>query len=252
MKRLAPAAERNKEPILEVLRELLPTADPSSSEPVSPPQAATAQEPVVARPRPVLRVLELASGTGQHAAFFAAALPWVRWLPTDPDPDAIVSIAHYRFDAGLPNLEAPFLLDAQSDDWSIDAVDAVVCINMIHIAPWTACLGLMAGASRVLPLGGPLMLYGPFRIDGEFTAASNAEFDQSLRERDPRWGVRELRDVARAANDAGLQLDRIVPRPANNHVVIFRKSSDLRPPTTPSEFPPETSAGPGAPTRRMQ
>lgn len=198
VKRLAPAAERNKVPILEVLLELFPRSEHARL------------------------VLEFASGTGQHAAFFAAALPWLRWQPTDVDPEAIMSIAEYRFEAGLPNLEPPFLLDATSDDWSLKQIDGIVCINMIHIAPWTACLGLLAGAGRSLALGAPLILYGPFRIDGDLTAPSNEDFDRSLRQRDERWGVRELRDVERAALAAGLVLDRVVPRPANNHVVVFR------------------------------
>jgi hypothetical protein len=197
MKRVAPAAERNKEPIAEVLAEVLPAAGVA---------------------------LEIASGSGQHAAFFAAAFPSLTWQPSDLDPDNLASIEAYVGEAGLPNLRPPIRLDAAADDWPVVRVDAVVCINMIHISPWSACLGLLRGAGRVLPQGHPLVLYGPFAIDGDYTAASNVAFDQRLRQENAAWGVRELREVERAGLDAGLALERVVPRPANNHVVVFRRS----------------------------
>jgi hypothetical protein len=203
MKRMAPAAERNKEAIAEVLAEVLP---PSGV------------------------VLEVASGSGQHAVFFARRFPALTWQPSDLDPAALASIAAHRDEAALPNLEPPLTLDASSEHWPAVAVAAVVSINMIHIAPWAACLGLLRGAGRLLPAGAPLVLYGPFAIDGDFIAPSNVHFDQRLRAEDPRWGVRELRDVQRAAEGAGLGLDRVVPRPANNQVVVFRaggRFSDL-------------------------
>ena len=196
MKRCAPAAERNKEPILEVLAEVLP-------------------------PRGV--VLELASGSGQHAAFFAERLPHLTWQPSDADPQALESVRAYVAEAGLPNLLAPVLLDARSEDWPLGSAEAVLCINMIHIAPWTACLGLLRGASRLLPKGGPLVLYGPFSIHGDFTAASNIEFDKALRGQNEEWGVRELAEIERSATEFGLELDRVVPCPANNHVVVLRQ-----------------------------
>jgi cyclopropane fatty-acyl-phospholipid synthase-like methyltransferase len=195
MKRVAPAAERNKLPILEVLREMLP---------------------------PSGMVLEIASGSGQHVVFFARALPNLTWQPSDVDAEALASITAYRHEAGLPNLRRPILLNVADANWP--AADAVVCINMIHIAPWAACLGLLRGAAHVLPAGGPLVLYGPFSIDGDFTASSNADFDQSLRQTNPEWGVRELREVERAAEDTGLVLDGVVPRPANNHMIVFRRT----------------------------
>jgi SAM-dependent methyltransferase len=195
MKRFAAAAERNKEPTLAVLREVLPNAG---------------------------IVLEIASGTGQHAAYFADALRPLIWLPSDRDPEAVASIAAYRAEADLDNLAEPLLLDAESDPWPLKKADAVVCINMIHIAPWSSCLGLLRGSARLLEEGAPLVFYGPFRIDGDFTAPSNAAFDQKLRGENPEWGVRELREVEAAASGFGLILDRIVPRPANNHVVVFR------------------------------
>jgi hypothetical protein len=196
MKRVAPAAERNRLAIAEVLQEVLP---------------------------PSGLILEIASGSGQHATFFAQTFPALTWQPSDVDPDARASIAAYRSEGGLPNLQAPLRLDASEADWPIARADAVVCINMIHISPWAACLGLLRGAARVLPPAGPLVLYGPFSIDGDFIADSNIAFDQRLRAENPLWGVRELRDVQRAAADEGLRLDRCVPRPANNHVVVFRR-----------------------------
>jgi cyclopropane fatty-acyl-phospholipid synthase-like methyltransferase len=196
MKRLAPAAERNKQAIAEVLAEVLPPAGV---------------------------VLEIASGSGQHSAFFARAFPALTWQPSDLDAEALASIEEYRVEAGLSNLRSPVRLDAASDQWPAGQIDAVMCINMIHIAPWAACLGLLRGAARILPAGGPLVLYGPYSIDGDFTAPSNIAFDQRLRGENPEWGVRELRDIERAAALVGLALDRCVPRPANNHVVVFRR-----------------------------
>ena len=195
-KRVAPAAERNKEPILETLRQVLPREG---------------------------LVLEIASGSGQHAAFFARALSECSWQPSDADTGARASIAAYREEAGLTNLLAPLSIDASRAGWPIDRADAVVCINMIHIAPWQACVGLLDGAARVLSPGGPLVLYGPFVIDGDYQAPSNVAFDRRLRSENAAWGIRELRDVERAAGERGFTLERIVPRPANNHVVVFRR-----------------------------
>jgi hypothetical protein len=196
-KRVAPAAERNKEPILEVLREVLPARG---------------------------LVLEVASGSGQHAAFFARALPGLVWQPSDADEGALASIRAYCEEAALSNLLSPTLLDASGASWPIERADAVVSINMIHIAPWAACLGLLEGSARILPIEAPLVLYGPFVIDGDFIAPSNVEFDRRLRGENAAWGVRELRDVERAAAERGFRLDRNVARPANNQVVVFRRS----------------------------
>lgn len=198
MKRYAPATERNREAILAVLRDVLPGAGV---------------------------VLEVASGSGEHAVFFAAQLPGLAWQPTDPDPENLASIAAHRDDAALASLRAPLRLDVTEPGWARDrAADAVVCINMIHIAPWEACLGLFAGASALLPAGGPLYLYGPYREDGVFHAVSNAEFDASLRARDPRWGVRDLAEVTRAAEAAGFTREGVVAMPANNHSLVFRRN----------------------------
>ncbi|MFW6023498.1 MAG: DUF938 domain-containing protein [Myxococcota bacterium] len=195
-RRHAPAAARNREPILAVLRRVLPVEG---------------------------LVLEVASGTGEHARHFAAALPHLTWQPSDPDEGARASIDAWVGDAGLPNLRPALRLDASGAAWPLDRADAVLCINMIHIAPWQACEGLMRGAGRLLPPGGVLFTYGPYRIDGEHTAPSNERFDASLRGRDPAWGVRDVADVARAAEAHGLQLDERVAMPANNFSLVFRR-----------------------------
>ena len=188
----APATERNRAPILEVLRRALPG------------------EGVV---------LEVASGTGQHAAFFAEAFPGLTWQPSDPDPELRASIRAWT--AGIGNVLPPLALDASAGDWPVERADAVVCINMIHIAPWEAGLGLFQGAARLLPAGAPLLLYGPFLRDGRHTAPSNAEFDASLKARNPAWGVRDLGAVERAA--ASFTLADVVDMPANNLTVVLRR-----------------------------
>ena len=197
MKRHAPATDRNREPILAVLRDVLPGAGV---------------------------VLEIAAGSGEHAVFCAAALPGLGWQPTDPDHESLSSIAAHRAEVALTNLRAPIRVDVTEAGWARDlAANAFVCINMIHVAPWEACLGLLAGASALLAPGSPLYLYGPYRIEGAFTAASNADFDASLRARDPRWGVRDLDEVTRAAEAVGFKRERVVAMPANNHSVVFRR-----------------------------
>lgn len=168
----APAASRNRDPILAVLARVLPGEG---------------------------SVLEVASGTGEHAVHFARALPRLTWQPSDPDPAMRASIAAHARAAGLPNLLAPLPLDAREPGWPLSRADAVVSINMIHIAPWSAALGLLAGAGSLLPEGGCLVLYGPFRVEGVEIAPSNAAFDASLRARDLEWGLRELGAVAAEA-----------------------------------------------------
>lgn len=190
-----PATARNREPLLEALRPHLP---------------------------PTGVVLEVASGSGEHAVFFGAALPGLRWQPSDPDPTCQASIAAWVEHEGLANVAPPLHLDATAWPWPLPHADAVLCVNMIHIAPWEATQGLVRGAARVLPVGGPLLIYGPFVVDGD-TAPSNREFDASLRARDPRWGVRELRDVEREARAHGLELAAQVPMPANNLTVVLRR-----------------------------
>jgi SAM-dependent methyltransferase len=195
-RRHAPATLRNREPLLAVLRRTLPPAG---------------------------TVLEVASGTGEHAAFFAAALPALVWQPTDLDPAARASIAAWCAD--VPNVRPPLPLDAAvPDTWEITAADAMLCVNMIHIAPWAACEGLLAGAGRVLPAGAPLVLYGPYRVGGVHTAPSNAAFDAGLRAQNPAWGVRDLEDVLAVASTHGLRHDETVAMPANNLTVVLRRA----------------------------
>jgi SAM-dependent methyltransferase len=168
-------------------------------------------------------VLEVASGGGEHAAYFAERLPALSWQPTDPDPTALASIAAHRVAAEAPNLLAPLRLDAKSGQWPVESAEAVVCINMIHITPWTASEGLLAGAQRTLPAGGVLYLYGPYRVDGRHTAPSNQDFDAWLRAQNAQWGIRDLADVTALAARHGLSLIETVPMPANNLGVVFRR-----------------------------
>lgn len=169
-------------------------------------------------------VLEIASGAGEHAAFNAAALPHLQWQPTDPDPEALASIAAWRDHAGAANLLPPLTLDAAlPETWPVRRADAVVNINMIHISPWAATQGLMAGAGRVLPSGGVLFVYGPYLERDVETAPSNLAFDASLKARNPAWGIRDLAAVAALAAGHGLALIERIAMPANNLSLVFRK-----------------------------
>lgn len=192
----APAAERNAAPILEVLQSVLPARG---------------------------TVLEIASGTGQHAAYFAAALPDLLWQPSDADPRARASIAAWRAHTGLANLLTPLELDVLSEPWPIAAADAIVCINMIHIAPWEAALALMQGAGTRLATSGVLVTYGPYRRGGTHTGPGNEAFDADLRMRNPAWGVRDMEAVETLAEAAGLVCEVRVAMPANNFSLVFRK-----------------------------
>ncbi len=195
MKQHAPATTRNREPIRDVLARELPAAG---------------------------LVLEIASGSGEHAVFFAQSFPDLTWQPSDPSPTAVASIAAYRADAPLPNLAAPIELDV-TQPCPLSHADAIVCINMVHIAPWSAALALFSLAGRILPSGALLYLYGPYLFDGQ-TAPSNEQFDASLRARDPAWGVRDVRDLTTAAHAEGLTLRGAVSMPANNHSLLFRRN----------------------------
>lgn len=205
----------------------MPTVLPSAA--LVAPAVARNREPILAALGPELPgsglVLEIASGSGEHAVFFAAALPGLRWQPTDRSDEALASVAAHRDASGLENLLPPRRVDAASSVWPLGAADAVVAINMIHIAPWAATLGLFAGASRLLPAGGPLCLYGPFRESDRPTAPSNEAFDVSLRDRDPAWGLRDLGEVLAVAARARMTLARRVEMPANNLALVFRKAS---------------------------
>ncbi len=203
----APAAERNREPICAVLAEHLPEAS---------------------------TVLEIASGTGQHAVFFAEQLAPRSWLPSDPNPIARDSLASWRAITQLPNLYEPLNLDVTQAPWpdtvrhwqqqlsdSAPQLQAIVNINMIHIAPWAACEGLFAGAAELLSRGDVLYLYGPFKQAGQHTAPSNAAFDRSLQQQNPNWGVRDLEAVCETAQQSGFVIKATIPMPANNLSVIF-------------------------------
>jgi len=196
-RRFSPAAARNRAPIAAALPDLLPAFG---------------------------LVLEIASGSGEHALHFARSFPHLTWQPSDPDPEARASIAAWRAAEGPANLRPPLALDA-AGAVPFPAADAVLCINMLHIAPWAATLGLLAKAAAALPPGGPLIIYGPFLRAGVATAPSNLAFDVALRSENPAWGLRALEAVAAAAAP-GLALDRVVEMPANNLLVALRRPRD--------------------------
>jgi hypothetical protein len=193
----APATERNRGPILEVCKRVLPARG---------------------------TVLEVASGTGQHAVWFAEQLPGLVWQPTDLDEGALESIAAWIAHTGVPNVRPPIRLDVTAPAWGLGPVEAVFNANMVHIAPEEVCAGLMRGAAAALVDGGVLVVYGPFRIGGHHTAPSNESFDADLRRRDPRWGVRDLESMIALANAEGLHFQERVPMPANNQTLVFRRT----------------------------
>jgi len=197
-RRHSPAAERNRGPILTQLQRLLGRSG---------------------------TLLEIASGSGQHAAHCAAALPGWQWQPSEGDGPSLRSIAAWC--AGLPNVRPPLWLDVTAAEWpgAPCAVDAMFCANLLHIAPWAACAGLMAGSARHLRASGLLVVYGPFIVDGLPTAPSNLAFDADLRSRDPAWGLRRLDDVRALAGQAGLRLSESIEMPANNLCVIFEAAA---------------------------
>ena len=196
-RRFAPAAARNRDPILDAVRPHLP---------------------------PTGLVLEVASGSGEHVIHFAGALPGLVFQPSDPDADARASIDARAAGSGLANIRPALAIDATAPGWPITAADAVVCINMIHIAPWAAAEGLVRAAAALLPPGAPLILYGPYRRDGAHTAPSNAAFDADLRARNPSWGVRDLEAVAALAATHGFGAPSVTEMPANNLTVVFRRA----------------------------
>jgi hypothetical protein len=195
-RRTAPHVARNTGPILDVLRDVMPDRG---------------------------LVLEVASGSGQQVCEFARAFPKLLWQPSDPDSESIRSIMAWRVSEPVFNLLPPVTLDARAAGWPIASAEAIVCINMVHISPWSATEGLMRGAGRLLEQGAPLYLYGPYRRAGVETAPGNEAFDQSLRSRNPEWGLRDVADVAAEAAGNGLALESIVPMPANNLSLVFRK-----------------------------
>ncbi len=195
-KRFAPATLRNRDAIAEVLTRILPAQG---------------------------TVLEIASGTGEHLVSFAARFPYLDWRPSDYDEAGLASIAAWSAEAALPNILPPVQIDAAAPDWPIAHADSILCVNMVHISPWPATLGLLSGAVRVLPPGGALFLYGPYRRAGLPTATSNEDFDASLKARNPDWGLRQVEDVVERAKAAGLRFDQLVEMPANNLSLVFRR-----------------------------
>ena len=195
-RRHAPATLRNRQAIAEQLKTALPASG---------------------------RVLEIASGTGEHASFFAALFPQLDWQPSDPDPALRQSIRAYGEDSGLSNLAAPIDLDATRQPWPVEAADAILCVNLLHIAPWAVTEALMTGAGELLLPGAPLLIYGPFMREGRHTADSNAAFDRGLRAENPAWGVREMEAVEEVARRNGLALADVVAMPANNFFLRFEK-----------------------------
>jgi len=196
-RRSAPAALRNREPIAGVLEEWLPDHG---------------------------LVVEIASGSGEHAVFFAERFPALDWQPSDLHPDALASIAAWRDEADLPNLREPLALDAATGDWPVGKADAVLSINMVHISSWRSALGLLDGASRLLSSTAPLIMYGPWLKDDIATAESNLAFDADLKRRDAEWGLRRVEDFAGAADARGLRLEATRIMPANNMMLLLRRA----------------------------
>jgi len=192
----APSAQRNRDPILEVLRRVLPTSG---------------------------TVLEIASGSGEHVIHFARALPDLTFQPSDMSVESLKSVAAWVASSGVPNILPPLHLDVTQDIWPVGAVQAVLCINMIHISPWASTEALIAGAAERLAPGGVLYLYGPYKREQRHSAPSNEAFDADLRARNPAWGVRDLGDVAACAAAAGFSAPDVFGMPANNLSVVFRR-----------------------------
>lgn len=198
-KKYAPATQRNREPILAVLKEILPSHG---------------------------TILEIASGTGEHALFFATNFPQLQWIPSDINPESLLSISAWRQDCKTHNLQPPLRLDMMQTNWQRQLIQSdiqgVICINMIHISPWQSFLGLMAGATQILPKDGILYFYGPYKIDDKHTAPSNEEFDESLKAQNPDWGVRNLNKVIKIGDKYNFQLEKTVEMPTNNLSLVFR------------------------------
>jgi hypothetical protein len=192
----APATVRNRDFILDVLRDVLPTTG---------------------------AILEIASGSGEHVVHFARNFPNLAFQPSDPEPEALLSIAAWVKDTEATNVRAPIALDAAQSPWPIASAEGIICINMVHISPWDATVGLIRGAAAILPPGSPLYLYGPYKRAGTATAPSNQAFDQNLRGRNPTWGLRDLEAVATTALSVGLSAPTITEMPANNLSVVFRR-----------------------------
>jgi hypothetical protein len=196
MKLYSPAAERNTGPLLSLLQRAFPARG---------------------------LVLELAAGTGQHAVAFAAGLPGLTWLPTDRDEAALASVATRWEEAGLPNLRPPQRLDLLERPWAVEGVAAILAVNLLHISPIAVAAALFAEAGRLLPVGAPLVTYGPYRFEGEALAPSNEAFDEDLRGRDPAWGLRAVGELEAMAAAVGIGLESVEALPANNHGLVWRR-----------------------------
>lgn len=196
LRRSAPAALRNREPIAEVLKDWLPASGV---------------------------VLEIASGTGEHAVYFADRFPQLEWQPSDVHPDALASIAAWRHEARMPSILPALVIDAASSNWPIDRADAMLSINMVHISPWRSALGLLDGAARLLGRDAPLIMYGPWLKGDIATVESNIAFDADLKARDPEWGLRRVEDFAAAAEERGVRLEATRAMPANNLMLLLRR-----------------------------
>jgi hypothetical protein len=192
----APATVRNRDFVLDVLRDVLPLRG---------------------------RILEIASGSGEHVVHFASNLQGLTFQPSDPEPEALLSTAAWVKAAEVTNVWAPTVLDASQSPWPIASADGIICINMVHISPWDATSGLITGAAAILPRGSPLYLYGPYKRKGFATAPSNEAFDRNLRDRNPTWGLRDLEAVAAIAQSVGFSVPTITEMPANNLSVVFRR-----------------------------
>ena len=202
-KKYAMATARNREPILSVLQKSLPSSG---------------------------NILEIASGSGEHAVYFAAHFPQHKWYPSDKEAECLQSIAAWQRESALDNLQSPQKIDVSEVNWynslsSVDNITTIICINMIHISPWQTCIGLITGAKEILPRDGIVYLYGPYQINNQHTAPSNEEFDRYLRMQNPLWGVRNLEDVLTLAQENGFVLEQQIAMPANNFSLIFRKNS---------------------------
>jgi hypothetical protein len=195
-RRYAPATVRNRDFILDVLRDVLPMTGV---------------------------ILEIASGSGEHVVHFARNFQSLAFQPSNPDPDALRSISAWEEAADVANVRAPIVLDASQSPWPIASADGIICINMVHISPWEATLGLVRGAAAILPPTAPLYLYGPYKREGFATAPSNQAFDRSLSDRNPTWGLRDLEAVTAAAQSVGFSIPTIIEMPANNLSVVFRR-----------------------------
>jgi hypothetical protein len=193
----APATLRNRDFILDVLRDVLPMMGV---------------------------ILEIASGSGEHVVHFARNLPSLVFQPSDREPDALRSISAWVEAADVANARAPIVLDASQSPWPIASADGIICINMVHISPWDATVGLIRGAAAILPPGSPFYLYGPYKREGFATAPSNEAFDRNLRDRNPTWGLRDLEAVVAIAESVGFSVPTVTEMPANNLSVVFRRS----------------------------